>query len=188
MKPYHHLYVSVLSVHSLWLVLHVQRNRQPIGQTSGESPTWWFEQNQSNFIYINLSCHRVFYDCLPWFSLKLISQIPPAAGRCRWNFELHYIWGGRSLQKTKLWVQHLKQIPFLFAYVHFEADLLNFSGYNVLHLNVGSPTSCWVKLNLEAMKREYQVVQSKRVALGKIDRAGCLLLYLLHNDNVAICI
>lgn len=28
-----------------------------------------------------------------------------------------------------------------------------------------SRTSCWVKLNLEAMKREYQVVQSKRVAL-----------------------
>ncbi|CAJ1085204.1 limb region 1 homolog-like protein [Xyrichtys novacula] len=28
-----------------------------------------------------------------------------------------------------------------------------------------SRTSCWVKLNLEAMKREYQAVQSKRIAL-----------------------
>uniref|UniRef100_UPI0037E8BB8D limb region 1 homolog-like protein isoform X3 n=1 Tax=Semicossyphus pulcher TaxID=241346 RepID=UPI0037E8BB8D len=31
-------------------------------------------------------------------------------------------------------------------------------------LNCGS-TSCWVKLNMEAMKREYQAVQSKRIAL-----------------------
>ncbi|XP_015233437.1 limb region 1 homolog-like protein [Cyprinodon tularosa] len=31
-------------------------------------------------------------------------------------------------------------------------------------LNCGSP-SCWVKLNMEAMKKEYQTVQSRRVAL-----------------------
>ncbi|KAM6981654.1 limb region 1 homolog-like protein [Tautogolabrus adspersus] len=40
----------------------------------------------------------------------------------------------------------------------FEEDALS------RKLNCGS-TSCWVKLNLESMKREYQAVQSKRIAL-----------------------
>lgn len=31
---------------------------------------------------------------------------------------------------------------------------------------VGGGTSCWVKLNREAMKKEHQAVRSKRIALG----------------------
>lgn len=34
----------------------------------------------------------------------------------------------------------------------------------------GGSTSCWVKLNVEAMKKDYQTVRSKRIALGKIDK------------------
>lgn len=33
----------------------------------------------------------------------------------------------------------------------------------------GSNTSCWVRLNTEAMKTEYQAVRSKRIALGEMD-------------------
>lgn len=39
---------------------------------------------------------------------------------------------------------------------------------------VGGSTSCWVKLNMEALKKEYQAVQSKRVALGKTGWTCCL--------------
>lgn len=29
--------------------------------------------------------------------------------------------------------------------------------------------TCWVKLNMDAMRKEYQSVRSKRIALGKTD-------------------
>ena len=32
----------------------------------------------------------------------------------------------------------------------------------------GGNPSCWVKLNMEAMRKEYQTVRSKRLALGKV--------------------
>lgn len=44
------------------------------------------------------------------------------------------------------------------------------------YLIEGGSTSCWVKLNMQAMKKEYQTVRSKRIALGKIDSTGCSLL------------
>lgn len=40
---YHLLCVSLLSVHSLWVVPNVQCNWQPIGETSGESQTQGLE-------------------------------------------------------------------------------------------------------------------------------------------------
>lgn len=47
----------------------------------------------------------------------------------------------------------------------------------------GSP-SCWVKLNMEAMRKEYLAVQSRRVALGESDEAflsaGFLPQHQLH--------
>lgn len=56
----------------------------------------------------------------------------------------------------------------LFLITRFQADW-TFCLYYVL-LNEGDSTSCWVKLNMEALKKEYQIVQSKRLALGKTNR------------------
>lgn len=42
--------------------------------------------------------------------------------------------------------------------------LLTFS-FNLSIL--GSSTSCWLSLNMEAMKRQFVSIQAKRMALGK---------------------
>lgn len=48
-------------------------------------------------------------------------------------------------------------------------------------LNEGDSTSCWVKLNMEALKKEYQIVQSRRLALGKTNVQAALCWFLcLH--------
>lgn len=45
-------------------------------------------------------------------------------------------------------------------------------------------TSCWVKLNLEAMQKEHQRVHSKRLSLGKIDKRGYFLMSFCQNDYI----
>ncbi|XP_068589040.1 limb region 1 homolog-like protein [Cebidichthys violaceus] len=62
---------------------------------------------------------------------------------------------GSLLVKPRL----LEDVEDTLSCTTFEEDSLS------RKLNSGSTTSCWVKLNVEAMKKEYLAVQSKRIAL-----------------------
>ncbi|KAF1390497.1 hypothetical protein PFLUV_G00058680 [Perca fluviatilis] len=53
----------------------------------------------------------------------------------------------------------LEDVEDILSCTTFEEDSLS------RKLNCGSTTSCWVKLNMEGMKKEYQTVRSKRIAL-----------------------
>ncbi len=114
---------------------------------------------------------------------------PSAVGRCRRYFELHHIWGRLTLQETELWVRH-HELLCSFLMIQFKADRFDFLSLScVVVWFEGGSTSCWVKLNVEAMKKEYQTVRSKRIALGKIDRllsAGLLSLWL-HCIIICCC-
>lgn len=62
---------------------------------------------------------------------------------------------GSLLVKPRL----LEDVEDTLSCTAFEEDSLS------RKLNCGTTTSCWVKLNMEAMKKEYQTVRSKRIAL-----------------------
>ncbi|XP_032377391.1 limb region 1 homolog-like protein [Etheostoma spectabile] len=62
---------------------------------------------------------------------------------------------GSLLVKPRL----LEDVEDILSCTTFEEDSLS------RKLNCGSKTSCWVKLNMERMKKEYQIVRSKRIAL-----------------------
>ncbi|XP_034393300.1 limb region 1 homolog-like protein isoform X2 [Cyclopterus lumpus] len=62
---------------------------------------------------------------------------------------------GRLLVKPRL----LEDVEDTLSCTTFEEESLS------RKLKSGSTTSCWVKLNMEAMKKEYLTVQSKRIAL-----------------------
>ncbi|XP_059189963.1 limb region 1 homolog-like protein [Centropristis striata] len=69
---------------------------------------------------------------------------------------------GSLLVKPRL----LEDVDDTLSCTTFEEDSLS------RKLNCGSPTSCWVKLNMEAMKKDYQTVQSKRIALEMRQKAS----------------
>uniref|UniRef100_A0A8D0AV35 Limb development membrane protein 1-like n=1 Tax=Sander lucioperca TaxID=283035 RepID=A0A8D0AV35_SANLU len=62
---------------------------------------------------------------------------------------------GSLLVKPRL----LEDVEDILSCTTFEEDSLS------RKLNCGSTASCWVKLNMEGMKKEYQTVLSKRIAL-----------------------
>lgn len=87
-------------------------------------------------------------------------------GGCGRHFKLHHVRGRLPLEETELWVF---SVYFHHVCVLFAVDIFSFKGECFFCVIVASTASCWVKLNMEAMQKEYQAVHNKRLSLGETE-------------------
>lgn len=137
-----------LSVHSLWVVPNVQRDWEPTGQTTGvlRSPAFAFK---SMFLWL-------------WVIFTLIFVV---TFRC-WRM-WKKVWVVPCLRKTTSQGNWTVSILLSLCRCPVFGWLFPSEGEWFCVIVAGT-TSCWVKLNMETMQREYQRVHNKRISLGKI--------------------
>lgn len=76
-------------------------------------------------------------------------------------FEEDYLSRKLNCEYFTLYFHH---VGFLFA-----LDIFSFKGEWFFCVIVAGTASCWVKLNMEAMQKEYQAVHNKRLSLGETE-------------------
>lgn len=146
--------VFSLSVHSLWVVPNVQRDWEPTGQTTGvlRSPAFAFKY--------------MFCECSVSVTVSVVFTLIFLVTFSCWRM-WKKVWVAPCLRKTTSqgnWtvsiLLSLCWCPVLGWYFQFEDEW-----FCVI---IAGTTSCWVKMNMETMQKEYQRVHNKRISLGKI--------------------